>query len=321
MTGADVGTVGCVRPTVDGQDGTRGSDGAGAARDRALALIAARDRVVWPALRDTLGQIAAVRSPHRPQVLDCGGGSGSLAVPLAVLGASVVVLDTSIDALATLARRADEAGVAERVDGVQGDVDDLGVRQLGGLVPVRPHVDLVLAHGVLAGAEDPPAVLRRMIDALAPGGALSVVIANPVAAVLARAISGDVAGALGALTRGASGSPPAGPAATGSEVTGSEATGSEMTGSEATGSEATGSEATGSELLDGEMIAAACAQGGLTIEVAQGIDVLAGLVPGAALQSAPGAVAALMAFEQAAAQIEPYRSIASRLHIIARRPG
>lgn len=208
-------------------------------------------------------------------------------MPLAVVGARVLVLDISVDALATLARRADEAKVADRVNGVQGDVEDLGLRALGEHLPAAPQVDLLLAHGVLAVADDPLAVLQRMIAAVAPGGALSVVIANPVAAVLARAISGDVVGALGELTRPAiDAGRTAGPA-----------------------------------VLDGAAIAQACTESGLIIEVTQGIGVLADLVPGSTLESTPGAVAALAEFEQAAARLEPYRSIASRLHIIARRPG
>ena len=45
------------------------------------------------------------------------------AVPLARLGHDVTVVDPSADALATLRRRADTAGVGERVRGVQGDGD------------------------------------------------------------------------------------------------------------------------------------------------------------------------------------------------------
>ncbi len=60
-----------------------------------------------------------------PTVLDCGGGSGTFAVPLAADGARVTVVDISADALATLSRRAAEAGVADRVVPVAGDVEAL----------------------------------------------------------------------------------------------------------------------------------------------------------------------------------------------------
>ena len=52
--------------------------------------------------------IAALGSePRTARVLDCGGGTGRFAVPLAAAGATVTVLDVSVDALATLRRRAE----------------------------------------------------------------------------------------------------------------------------------------------------------------------------------------------------------------------
>ncbi|MDT4958962.1 MAG: hypothetical protein QOD31_2761, partial [Pseudonocardiales bacterium] len=80
-------------------------------------------------------------------MLDCGGGSGSFAVPLAEAGAQVTVVDVSVDALATLRRRADEAGVAERVQPVQADVESLA-----DAVPAGSF-DLVLAHGILEAVD------------------------------------------------------------------------------------------------------------------------------------------------------------------------
>jgi len=128
-------------------------------------------------------------------VLDCGGGSGGLAVPLAATGAVVTVVDVSADALATLTRRAAEAGVPERVTAVQGDAESLA-----DLVPAGSF-DLVLAHDVLSDVPNPALVLGQIASVLRPGGVLSVVAGNPVAGVLARALAGDLAGALAAVTR------------------------------------------------------------------------------------------------------------------------
>src|SRR6188472_625195 len=83
---------------------------------------AARTAVVWNALRDVLETRYADRSAA---VLDIGGGTGGLAVRVAELGHQVVVVDPSPDALAILARRADESGVADRVTGCQGDLASL----------------------------------------------------------------------------------------------------------------------------------------------------------------------------------------------------
>ncbi len=122
-------------------------------------------------------------------VLDCGGGSGSFAVPLASAGAHVTVVDISVDALATLRRRADESGVADSVTGVAGDVDALGE------AVAAETFDLVLAHGILEALDDPESAFTGIARAVRPGGLLSVLVTNPVAAVIARALAGDLAGA------------------------------------------------------------------------------------------------------------------------------
>jgi len=135
--------------------------------------------------------VQAVTVPGRlPRLLDCGGGSGAFAVPLASAGAEVTVLDISADALATLRRRAAEAGVADRVHPLQGDAE--ATAEL-----VEPAAfDLVLAHGLLDAVDDPAATVRGLAAAVRPGGLVSILVANPAAAVVARALAGDPAGAL-----------------------------------------------------------------------------------------------------------------------------
>lgn len=150
-----------------------------------------RQGMIWQLLSAAL---EAVRPAGRaPTVLDCGGGSGSFAVPLARAGARVTVVDISVDALATLRRRAVEVGVDERVNAVQGDVE-----ALADAVDGRTF-DLVLAHGVLASVDDVSAAFGQIAAAIRPGGRLSVLVANPVASVLARALSGEVIAALAEL--------------------------------------------------------------------------------------------------------------------------
>src|SRR6188472_3890471 len=83
---------------------------------------AARTAVVWHALREVLERRY---DGHPAAVVDIGGGTGGLAVRVAELGHQVVVVDPSPDALATLARRADESGVADLVTGRQGDLANL----------------------------------------------------------------------------------------------------------------------------------------------------------------------------------------------------
>lgn len=131
------------------------------------------------------------RRADPPTVLDVGGGSGVLAVPLAERGCPVTVVDTSADALAVLRRRADEAGVEIRA--VQGDLD-----RLPDLVGPQ-SCDLLLCHSVLEVVDDPAAAIATLAGVLRSGGAASLLVANRAATVLARAIGGHLADAHRAL--------------------------------------------------------------------------------------------------------------------------
>ena len=158
----------------------------------AAEQLPARAAAVWAAL----DPIVAVGSPLR--VLDVGGGSGNSAVRLAQMGHDVTVVDPSADALATLNRRAENAGVGARVRGVQGDGD-----QLHQVVPAGEtgagSYDLALCHSVLEVVDDPAATLRELARALRPGGTASVASANRAGAVLARAVAGHPVEALALL--------------------------------------------------------------------------------------------------------------------------
>lgn len=127
------------------------------------------------------------------RVLDLGGGTGGMAVPLAEAGHEVTVVDPSPDALASLRRRATEGGVEGRVTAVQGDADTLA-----DLVADRP-VDLVCCHGTLEVVDDPAAALERIAGALVPGGYLSLVAAQRLAVVFAKALAGHFGQAAHAL--------------------------------------------------------------------------------------------------------------------------
>src|SRR5437762_9704768 len=126
-------------------------------------------------------------------VLDVGGGTGGFAVPLAEAGHRVTVVDASPDALAALTRRAVEAGVADRVTGVQGDGDRLAELAAPG------SADLILCHSLLEVVDDPVDVVAALAATLRPGGAASVLVANRAAAVLSRAMSGHLDTAVSTL--------------------------------------------------------------------------------------------------------------------------
>jgi S-adenosylmethionine-dependent methyltransferase len=217
----------------------------------------------------------AVRSIAGATVLDCGGGSGRFAVPLAAAGATVTVVDISIDALATLRRRALEAGVSEQIVAVQGDVEALGE------VVAPAGFDVVLAHGILEAVEPLSGTFAAIAATVRPGGLLSVLVSNPVAGVIGRALAGDLTGAereLDSVLAAALDRPS--PAA----------------------------------------VQRLCAEHGLIVEQLHGIGVFRDLVPGAALD-VPGARDSLARLEEACAQLSPFAEIAGRVHVLARRPA
>ena len=121
-----------------------------------------RTSAVWSSVLDLVTRRQA--DLGRPlRVLDLGGGTGGLAVPLAEHGHHVTVVDPSPDALASLSRRSAESGVAERITAAQGDADTLD-ELLGG----QP-VDLVCCHGTLEVVDDPQATLASLAGRRRPG--------------------------------------------------------------------------------------------------------------------------------------------------------
>lgn len=131
-------------------------------------------------------ELAATRERgiEHPVVVDVGGGSGVWAVPLAVAGCTVTVVEPNPNALATLSRRAEEEGVADRITGVAEDAD-----ALGDIVPAG-SADIVLAHGLLEVVDDPAAAAAALATAVSGDGVVSVLVANRHAAVLHRALAG-----------------------------------------------------------------------------------------------------------------------------------
>lgn len=163
------------------------------AAERTQPGTSARTGVVWDVLSAGLARQAERRGQQALDVVDLGGGTGGLAVPLARLGHRVTVVDPSPDALASLERRAAEEGVSDRVRAVQGD--------LGSVFDAvaKESADAVLCHGVLEVADDPVEGMGAAARVLRPGGLASVLAASRDGLVVARALGGNIAGALAAL--------------------------------------------------------------------------------------------------------------------------
>lgn len=242
---------------------------------------AARTEVIWTVLRQELARVG------RPvAALDVGGGSGGFAVPLAKAGHQVTVVDTSPNSLAALTRRALDAGVAERLTAIQGDADALAE-----LVP-DASVDLALCHSLLEVVDDPRQVVAALAGCVRPGGAVSVVVSNRAAAVLARAVTGQLAMAMDLLTA-----------------------------PEDLVTEAQRPATSHDRVLRRFDLPGATAlleAAGLRVELVHGVRVIADLVPGAVAESE---AETLLAFERAVAAVPPYRDVATQLHLFARKPA
>ena len=213
-------------------------------------------------------------------VLDAGGGTGGFAVPLAHAGHRVTVVDPSPDSLAALQRRAAEAGLSDRVVGLQGDLADLP-----GLV-APASVDLLLCHSVLEVVDDPAEALAGVAAVLRVGGRLSLLVANRSAVVLARALAGRPDEAARVLTD------PDGRWGPADGVR---------------------------RRFSSEGITALVNDAGLALEQLHGVRVVADLVPSAVLDTEPGAAAALLALERALSDRLPFRDVATQLHLLAVR--
>jgi len=240
-----------------------------------------------PVVRDVLQTVvsALVAETGRTQldVVDAGGGTGGFAVPLAGQGHAVTVIDPSPDSLAAAQRRAAEAGVPLRA--VQGDVADLAA------IAGEKGADLVLCHSVLEYVDSPAAAMDAIASVLRPGGAVSVLVASAVAAVIHRALAGRFDDARRLLAGIGAGSAPAaggGPVLTRTR---------RFTLAGVTG------------LIE---------DAGLRPGAALGVRVFTDLVPGVA-DADPGAAEALRALERAVSVHPAFHDYAAQFHVLGYR--
>ena len=246
----------------------------------------ARTAVVRDVLRAVTAAMAAEVGRPQLDIIDAGGGTGGFAVPLAALGHHVTVVDPSPDSLAAAERRAAEMNV--RITMVQGDAADLAA------VAGPESADLVLCHSVLEYVDSPVDAMAAITGLLRPGGAVSVLTASAVAAVIHRALAGrfdDARRLLAGLSTGSS--QPAG-IGTGPGVP--RTRWFTMAGLV--------------DLIEGA---------GLRAGSVHGVRVFADLVPGMFADADPGAADALLALEQAASAHPAFGDIATQIHIVGYR--
>jgi S-adenosylmethionine-dependent methyltransferase len=235
----------------------------------------ARTMVVRDVLAAVTAELTAQTGRARLDIIDAGGGTGGFAVPLAAAGHTVTVLDPSPDSLAAAQRRAAEMSVPLRA--VQGDATDLAA------LTGEQGADLVLCHSVLEYVDSPAAAMTAVASVLRPGGAVSVLAASAVAAVIHRALAGRFDEARRLLAAVAATGPAAPRRFTLAEVTG---------------------------LIE---------EAGLRPGPAHGIRVFTDLVPGSFADVDPGAADALLALERATSVHPAFHDIAAQFHVLGFR--
>jgi S-adenosylmethionine-dependent methyltransferase len=244
--------------------------------------------VVLDVLQTVVSALAGQTGRAALDIVDAGGGTGGFAVPLASLGHHVTVVDPSPDSLAAAQRRAAEQNVPLRA--IQGDAADLA------LVTGKQSADLVLCHSVLEYVDSPSAAMAAIAAVLRSGGAVSVLTASAVAAVIHRALAGrfdEARRLLSGLDSAASadGGIPA--------------------------PEGHGQPGPRRFTLAG--VTALIEEAGLRAGPALGVRVFADLVPRVVADADPGAAKALQGLELAAATHPAFHDFAAQVHVLGYR--
>jgi S-adenosylmethionine-dependent methyltransferase len=256
--------------------------------------------VVLGVLQAVAASLAADTGRACLDIVDAGGGTGGFAVPLASLGHSVTVIDPSPDSLAAAQRRAAEQNVPLRA--VQGEAADLAA--LAG----ERNADLVLCHSVLEYVDSPPAAMAAIAAVLRPGGAVSVLTASAVGAVIHRALAGRFDEARRLLTG-------IGPAADGNGAA-PDWRGPTGTGMAAGGR---GSASSGPRRFSLAGVTSLIEQAGLRPGAALGVRVFADLVPRVVSDADPGAEHALQGLELAVSAHPAFHDFAAQFHVLGYR--
>ena len=265
-----------------------------------------RTAVVRDVLRAVISELVAETGRPRLDIVDAGGGTGGFAVPLAGLGHTVTVIDPSPDSLAAAQRRAAEIAVPLRA--IQGDVADLPA------VIGEQGADLILCHSVLEYVDAPAAAMAAISRVLRHGGAVSVLAASAVAAVVHRALAGrfeEATRLLGGISTEPAGSGPAGSGLAGSGPAAGPPDSLDGAADEHTAGRPRRFTLAG---VVGLIEAA-----GLRPGAAHGVRVFADLVPGIFADADPGAAEALLALERAASAHPAFHDLATQFHVLGYR--
>jgi S-adenosylmethionine-dependent methyltransferase len=137
-----------------------------------------------------LERLEATFPPPPARVLDVGGGSAIVAVPLAQRGYDVTVLEPSAGMLEVARRRIGDAAVDVYL--VQAGIEDVRERTPG-------PFDGICCHAVLLYLDDPALHLASLRAVAAPGAVLSLLEKNRLGLALRPGLRGDFTEAIRVL--------------------------------------------------------------------------------------------------------------------------
>ncbi len=129
-----------------------------------------------------LERLASTLPAPPGRVLDVGGGSGVVAVPLARDGYDVTLLDPSEEMLHIARERAHEGGV--QLSAERGAIVDVPRLAPG-------PFDAICCHAVLMYLDDPSDALRTLRSVANPGGVLSLLEKNRAGLSMRPGLAGD----------------------------------------------------------------------------------------------------------------------------------
>jgi SAM-dependent methyltransferase len=250
-------------------------------------------------LRNVVRQAMVTRqlAAHLPEgpsrVLDVGAGQGTQALHLAALGHEVTAVEPDAGMRAAFTQGArllpDDARVRVRLVGAD----------LAGLDhTTSPEAyDAVLCHGVLMYLPAAGPAVSALASRLAPGGLLSLVARNGDAMAWRPALRREWSATLAMLD---------------------ELEAAREEGRDATYRNELGVDARADTVAS---LSAACAGAGLEVERWYGIRVATDGVPLDEPAPQGAELSALLDVEERLGRTDPYRQVATLLHVVARRPG
>jgi S-adenosylmethionine-dependent methyltransferase len=249
-------------------------------------------------LRNIVRQEVVARqlAPHLAEppstVLDVGAGQGTQALRLAALGHVVTAVEPDEGMRAAFERAAadlDET-VRDRVTLLDGDLARLAATTRSA------SFDAVLCHGVLMYLPESRSAIQSLARRLAPGGVLSVLARNGDSLAWRPASRHDWPAASRMLAESAA---------------------ARAEGRDATYRNEIGVHARADSL---ESLTASCTAAGLDVETWCGVRVASDDVPVEEPAPRGEELAALLDVEEQLGAADPYRSLGTLLHLIARRP-